>query len=413
MSRVPAIVLSVALHGGAALWLMSLSAPRAGDGADGREIKIEVEVVATPPPAPAGVKPAAGNPVDPVEGAADVFSRDPSSPWPGADVESPDRRAAARAAAGDPGSFTWTGRADRESWRAQGWNDPLEYRLGRHRTGDDRVSPESIPRAPAPRIDASHRDRRRRALEGARDDAAVAAGSWDELDPRYEGGADPGLGGAEVAAVSSTGSATKLGEDGAIVVGAGRPLVTTGEEATEAEVRGPTEDDVDAAQASNERQPGAFEMTKPRAGGPAAGEGTAGIDDGDGLSFHARRSGNGGGGTRADVPPGHGRPSQRARAQDAYMRKLYDKVLSRVRFPPRLAVELEQGEVMVTFTLHRDGSVTGVKIARSSGFREFDAALIEAIRDAAPFGPVPKTLSGDRASFPVKTPFTFDNPLIR
>jgi protein TonB len=189
--------------------------------------------------------------------------------------------------------------------------------------------------------------------------------------------------------------------------------VLAGDEATEAAEDGPTEDDVDSAQASNERQPGAFEMTAPRAGGAVDGEGVAGPDEGDGNSRRAARRTRGQGGTRADVPEGHGQPATRARDQDPYLRKLNAKVLSRVRFPPKLALEFEQGEVTVRFILRRDGTVSDVKVSRSSGFREFDAALVDAIRDAAPFGPVPAALVGGRSSVPVSTPFSFENPLIR
>jgi len=43
----------------------------------------------------------------------------------------------------------------------------------------------------------------------------------------------------------------------------------------------------------------------------------------------------------------------------------------------------------VTFTLHRDGSVTGIRITRKSGISALDISAQRAIMDAAPFPPLP------------------------
>jgi protein TonB len=76
-------------------------------------------------------------------------------------------------------------------------------------------------------------------------------------------------------------------------------------------------------------------------------------------------------------------------------------------------VGFEQGQVVVSFTLRTDGSVAEVQVARSSGYQEFDDAVLTAVREAAPFGRVPRAVSLGRGSIRVQAPFEFDNPLIR
>ena len=69
--------------------------------------------------------------------------------------------------------------------------------------------------------------------------------------------------------------------------------------------------------------------------------------------------------------------------------------------------------MVVSFILRRDGSVSEVRVAKPSGFVDLDDAVVTAIRQASPFGPVPATLVEGRGDLRVNTPFLFENPLIR
>jgi TonB family protein len=93
-----------------------------------------------------------------------------------------------------------------------------------------------------------------------------------------------------------------------------------------------------------------------------------------------------------------------------YQRSLAEiqrRVVSRLRFPRRLALELEQGEVVVHFVVRPDGRIDGaVRIVKSAGFDEFDAEAVSAVTRAAPFPPMSRPLS---ASMQIG----FDNPLVR
>ena len=354
-----AVLTSAAIHAAALAWLFL--------GEPARRTTVEVGVVGRPP---AGTR---TDVVLPPLGPADHLARRPSSPWPrAAVVDAPDRRAASRGGGAEGGSESWTGREDREELRAQPWNDPGRYRLPRHRTAGERLTTEARARTPRAGLDASYRPRlpRRR-----------GPGPSGTVDPRPA-----------------------------------RPLVAQGPTATDAHRAAPfdpevrSRDDAEAAQASDERRPQPFDLGRPRSGGPHDGAGVTGpvVDDG-----HARHDGDGAGGTPLDVARGPGQPSTRARMQDDYFRRLHARVLERVRWPRALAVELEQGEVVVSFILRRDGSVSEVRVAKPSGFVDLDDAVVTAIRQASPFGPVPATLVEGRGDLRVNTPFLFENPLIR
>jgi len=93
----------------------------------------------------------------------------------------------------------------------------------------------------------------------------------------------------------------------------------------------------------------------------------------------------------------------------SYFRKIYRKVQPLWRFPKGLEVLLEQGDVLVQFTILADGQVRDLRVRKSSGYRAFDGNVVAAIRKAAPFDPIPAGL-GQRLH--VLAPFEFSNPII-
>ncbi len=263
-----------------------------------------------------------------------------------------------------------------------------------------------------PDVDNAHRERDRHALGGE----PAPAPRPDQGDPSAPP-PDPSQAGAAPRPGSPAPPAderlSQLAQDGAIVTHDGRPVAKEGAEATEARVHGARSDDADAAQASNEPHPIPLELTRPSAGG-TGGVGVAGPTSGAGNSARSPRSGSGQGGTPSDVAqrPG-GKASTTARAQEAYLRRLYKSVNDHLIYPPELAAALEQGEVVVSFTLRADGTVADIRVSRPSGYKEFDDAAVVAVRRAAPFGPVPEVMSGGRDVLRVQAPITFANPLIR
>ncbi len=62
--------------------------------------------------------------------------------------------------------------------------------------------------------------------------------------------------------------------------------------------------------------------------------------------------------------------------------------------------------VVVTFTVHRDGSVTDPRIAQSSGVPSLDTSAIQAVERTNAFGPLPAGYAGSSVS--VAYTFTYD-----
>lgn len=52
-----------------------------------------------------------------------------------------------------------------------------------------------------------------------------------------------------------------------------------------------------------------------------------------------------------------------------------------------------QGEVRLEFKIEKDGRMTKIRILNSSGYEVLDNAIVEAIRLAAPFAPLPKSMA--------------------
>jgi TonB family protein len=166
-------------------------------------------------------------------------------------------------------------------------------------------------------------------------------------------------------------------------------------------------DRVDQALVSDEKQPAKLELSRPTSPGAA----TSGQGDGM-LGFAPTAHG------AAPVATGApGLKDARVLALATFQR-VYDRYLSRVRqkvdplweFPRELAVRMEQGDVLVGFTIRKDGSVSDVRVLKGSGFVKFDKNVLAAIKKAAPFDPLPETLG---AALRVTAPFEGSNPAIR
>ena len=82
-----------------------------------------------------------------------------------------------------------------------------------------------------------------------------------------------------------------------------------------------------------------------------------------------------------------------------YMAELQRRI-KRVWFPPRIA---RSKRVQVIFKVHRNGEMSNLRLANSSGLTAADEAALKAIESAAPFHPLPAGAPAD-----VDIEFTFD-----
>ena len=73
--------------------------------------------------------------------------------------------------------------------------------------------------------------------------------------------------------------------------------------------------------------------------------------------------------------------------------------LSRVRYRPTQRVANDSGVVVTRVTVARDGRLLDVALTRSSGSPELDRGLLQSVREAAPFAPLPADVDGQQLSF--------------
>jgi TonB family protein len=98
----------------------------------------------------------------------------------------------------------------------------------------------------------------------------------------------------------------------------------------------------------------------------------------------------------------HGRPSASAQADvdfGPYMADLQRRI-KRAWYPPK---GNESKRVMVIFKIHKDGTMSNLRLDHSSGLAIADQAALKAVENAAPFRPLPAGAQDD-----VDIQFTFD-----
>lgn len=103
----------------------------------------------------------------------------------------------------------------------------------------------------------------------------------------------------------------------------------------------------------------------------------------------------------------------RATRGNPYFYAMYRRIDKQLKFPHKLALALEQGEVVLRFRLDASGKVHGLVVDKGSDFSEFDKEALRAFKAAGPFGAVPKALLAGRDRVSVIAPYYFRNPLIR
>lgn len=87
------------------------------------------------------------------------------------------------------------------------------------------------------------------------------------------------------------------------------------------------------------------------------------------------------------------------KAQEDYLWGVIRKISSQRYYPKTARENSEEGLVVAMLTIARDGRLIDVSVSRSSGYRTLDNAVLEVIRAAAPYPPLPNDVLGDRHTF--------------
>lgn len=73
----------------------------------------------------------------------------------------------------------------------------------------------------------------------------------------------------------------------------------------------------------------------------------------------------------------------------SYLLKVKNKIEYIWKYPSTASERGMEGDLLLTFTIHRDGRVSDVLVASSSGFDLLDRAAAAAVQSASPFPPLP------------------------
>lgn len=184
-----------------------------------------------------------------------------------------------------------------------------------------------------------------------------------------------------------------------------RPMVKQGRAAVPAPEQGRPNDTLDSSQEVASAVASLVHASSaggPRGDGPGGQNGPGAVGSG-GSAGPGSRSASNGYGPGAQHSTGDPRFTGWARGVER-------KVKWANAFPEWAIAEGRSGIARIGFAIGKDGSVSNVRVVRSSGIPEFDANLVRAIRSAVPFEPPPAAFG--RA--PLELTMTFDalNPAV-
>ena len=79
----------------------------------------------------------------------------------------------------------------------------------------------------------------------------------------------------------------------------------------------------------------------------------------------------------------------------SYMQHIKHKIQNVWIYPEEARQTGQQGRLLILFSIGKDGSLVKLKLLRSSGYPLLDKAALQAVKDAAPFPPLPERFGVD------------------
>ncbi|MBL4636425.1 MAG: TonB C-terminal domain-containing protein [Kofleriaceae bacterium] len=309
-----------------------------------------------------------------------------------------------RRAAGQAGQATFVPRQDRDYRSKSLWNanaatemqNTANAKLGKQ-------TPESVEKRERPGYSEERILKGKRRTGGAASRTGHREGAGEGGLPGESGqdwfASDPQFDIAPLAATKK--------REGAASPSPESPRVDQGTRSTENSERGIVESQASAKARSSQKSPSIFDLGAPS----RRGQGKLGAGGSDGRSV-ATHSGDGSA-AQAGAGTQQGLAATRASKSNPYFFEMYRRIDKEVTFPRKLALALEQGELVVRMRLSARGEIESIRLSKKSGYTQFDIEALRAFRKAAPFGPVPVSLLAGRTTLRVIAPYYFRNRIIR
>jgi len=96
-----------------------------------------------------------------------------------------------------------------------------------------------------------------------------------------------------------------------------------------------------------------------------------------------------------------------------YMRRLREKVEGIWQYPSDAAMRGLYGDLYISFTIKKNGSLGSVELVRTSGYRSLDEAAIKALKEAAPYWPLPEEWKEEALTIKGHFIYSFQGTYIR
>lgn len=91
-----------------------------------------------------------------------------------------------------------------------------------------------------------------------------------------------------------------------------------------------------------------------------------------------------------DLPPGGITFDTRDMVIKGYMTRLRDRVEDIWVYPKEAAQKGIYGDLRIKFVVRKDGSLGSVEVVQTSGYAELDRAAVKALKEGAPYWPLPE-----------------------
>ena len=99
---------------------------------------------------------------------------------------------------------------------------------------------------------------------------------------------------------------------------------------------------------------------------------------------------------RTEAPSALALPAATAREEQRYLAALRERIKHKKRYPRVSRRRGEEGKVIVSFVIRKNGKLTDLRITRSSGIPRLDNAALEIFRRINSFPPIPASLGRKR-----------------
>lgn len=94
--------------------------------------------------------------------------------------------------------------------------------------------------------------------------------------------------------------------------------------------------------------------------------------------------------------------------RDKYLLRIIDSLTSRKQYPQESQRLGEEAELEIAFRIHRDGSVTDIRLTKASAYPRLNQAALDILKEIGKFPPLPEGMSVTDLAIKLPLAYTLD-----